>query len=138
MTSFATPGPVAATVQVAGAHVRITAGDRTDEVVHSLGLLAGQGADDLVIAEKRHYLRGRDLEGMNAILREGAAEGAYAGAVEALPTELEALRVLLERSRPGDVAAVMSHAERVEIFAWLEAASFSPVDAVRLRELLAT
>jgi len=115
-----------------------TAGDRTDEVVHGLGVLAGHGADDLVIAEKRHYLRGRDLEGMNAILREGAAEGGYAGAVEALPTELEALRVLLERSRPGDVAAVMSHAERVEIFAWLEAASFSPVDAVRLRELLAT
>ena len=115
-----------------------TAGDRTDEVVHSLGLLAGQGADDLVIAEKRHYLRGRDLEGMNAILREGAAEGGYVGAVEALPTELEALRVLLERSRPGDVAAVMSHAERTEIFAWLEQNGYRGVGPERLRGLLTT
>ncbi len=115
-----------------------TAGDRTDEVVHSLGVLAGQGADDLVIAEKRHYLRGRDLEGMNAILREGASEGGYAGEVDALPTELEALRTLLERSRPGDVAAVMSHGERVEIFAWLEQNGYRGVGAERLRELLAT
>jgi cyanophycin synthetase len=115
-----------------------TAGDRTDEIVHNLGVLAGQGADDLVIAEKRHYLRGRDLEGMNTILRAGAAEGGYGSDVEALPTELEALRVLLGRSRPGDVAAVMSHSERVEIFAWLDAAGFLLVDAIRLRALLGT
>ena len=115
-----------------------TAGDRTDEVLHSLGVLAGHGADDLVIAEKRHYLRGRDLEGMNAILREGAAEGGYAGEVGALPTELDALRALLERSRTGDVAAVMSHVERIEIFAWLEQNGYQGVGAARLRELLAT
>src|ERR1700754_4019401 len=33
MRSFATPGPIAATVEVAGAHVRVTASDRTDTVV---------------------------------------------------------------------------------------------------------
>jgi putative adhesin len=33
MTTFATPGPIAATVEVAGAQVRVTAGDRTDTVV---------------------------------------------------------------------------------------------------------
>ncbi|NES25978.1 DUF4097 family beta strand repeat protein [Micromonospora terminaliae] len=33
MPTFATPGPVAATVVVAGAHVRVTASDRTDTVV---------------------------------------------------------------------------------------------------------
>jgi len=33
MPTFATPGPIAATVQVAGAQVRITASDRTDTVV---------------------------------------------------------------------------------------------------------
>jgi hypothetical protein len=31
--TFATPGPIAATVQVAGARVRVTASDRTDTVV---------------------------------------------------------------------------------------------------------
>ena len=30
MPTFATPGPIAATVQVAGARVRVTASDRTD------------------------------------------------------------------------------------------------------------
>jgi hypothetical protein len=33
MPTFATPGPIAVTVQVAGAQVRVTAGDRTDTVV---------------------------------------------------------------------------------------------------------
>jgi DUF4097 and DUF4098 domain-containing protein YvlB len=33
MPTFATPGPIAATVQVAGARVRVTASDRTDTVV---------------------------------------------------------------------------------------------------------
>src|SRR5215469_5480607 len=33
MTAFATPGPIAATVEVAGARVRVTASDRTDTVV---------------------------------------------------------------------------------------------------------
>src|SRR5687768_1069793 len=33
MHTFATPTPIAVTVQVAGARVRVTAGDRTDTVV---------------------------------------------------------------------------------------------------------
>jgi hypothetical protein len=33
MPTFATPGPIAATVVVAGAQVRVTASDRTDTVV---------------------------------------------------------------------------------------------------------
>ena len=33
MSTFATPGPIAATVEVAGAQVRVTASDRTDTVV---------------------------------------------------------------------------------------------------------
>ena len=33
MPTFATPGPIAATVEVGGARVRVTAGDRTDTAV---------------------------------------------------------------------------------------------------------
>lgn len=33
MPTFATPGPVTATVEVAGAQVRVTASDRTDTMV---------------------------------------------------------------------------------------------------------
>jgi cyanophycin synthetase len=112
-----------------------TAGDRSDEILHNLGVLAA-GADDVVICEKPHYLRGRDLEGMNAILREGIAEGGYSGSVPAIATELGALQELLARSRRGDVAAVMSHAERAEIFAWLQAEGYRPVDLERLQVLV--
>ena len=122
----------------AGGKVRLavgTAGDRTDEILHNLGVLAG-AADDVVITEKRHYLRGRDLDEMNAILRAGISEGGYAGEVEAIENELGALETLLSRSRSGDVVAVMSHVERAEIFAWLEAQGFKPVGLDRLRELV--
>ena len=123
---------------VAGSHrVRLgfgTAGDRTDEILHNLGVLAA-AADDLVIAEKRHYLRGRDLEEMNEILRAGAREGGYSGEIEALPTELGALQALVARAEPGDVCAVMAHVERAELFDWLEGEGFRPVDVEGLREL---
>jgi cyanophycin synthetase len=113
-----------------------TAGDRTDEILHNLGVLAGQGADEVVICEKRHYLRGRDLEAMNAIFRAGVADGGYAGDVEAFETELGALQALVERSRRGDVVAVMAHVERAEIFSWLPRVGFKAVDGNRLRQLL--
>src|SRR6188472_2871654 len=74
---------------VAGRHrVRLgygTAGDRTDEILQRLG----------VIAEKRHYLRGRDLDEMNEILRAGAREGGFRRDIPAVTTELGALRELL-------------------------------------------
>jgi cyanophycin synthetase len=124
---------------VAGRHrVRLgygTAGDRTDEILHNLGVLAA-AADDLVIAEKRHYLRGRDLEEMNEILRSGAREGGFSGDIEALPTELSAMQALVARARPGDVCAVMAHVERKELFDWLEGEGFRPVEVGRLRQVI--
>jgi cyanophycin synthetase len=126
---------------VAGRHrVRLaygTAGDRTDEILHSLGVLAA-AADDLVIAEKRHYLRGRDLEEMNELLRDGAREGGFTGEIEAYPTELSALQALVARARPGDVCAVMAHVERTELFEWLDDENFTHVDAGRLRRVIGT
>jgi cyanophycin synthetase len=114
-----------------------TAGDRTDEILRNLGALAGAGADDVVICEKPHYLRGRELEAMNAILREGIAAGGFKRQVEALPSELGALQALLRRARSGDVVAVMTHVERVEIGDWLASAGFKPVQLEQLRSLLA-
>ncbi|HET6380459.1 MAG TPA: Mur ligase family protein [candidate division Zixibacteria bacterium] len=113
-----------------------TAGDRTDEILTRLGHLAGRGADVLVICEKPHYLRGRDLEVMNELFRRGAAEGGYRRRVPSHPSELAALQALVRRSRPGDVAAVMSHAERDEIFAWLAARGFAPMPQEKLRAIL--
>ena len=120
---------------VAGRHrVRLaygTAGDRTDEILHRLGVLAAS-ADDLVICEKRHYLRGRDLDEMNEILRAGAREGGYTGEIPAHETELKSLQALIARADPGDVCAVMAHVERAELFDWLESDGFRPVGVERL------
>ena len=114
-----------------------TAGDRSDEILHQMARLAGSRVDDLVICEKRHYLRGRDLAEMNAIFRRGAADGGYAERIPTYRTELGALKALLARSRRGDVVAVMSHVERDEIFAWLAKEAYRPVSLPRLRALLA-
>jgi cyanophycin synthetase len=112
-----------------------TAGDRTDEILHRLGVIAG-GADDLVIAEKEHYLRGRDLEEMNELLRRGAREGGYDGEIPSTGSELGALQQMLKRARRGDVCVVMAHAERRELFEWLTSKGFVPVDHERLREVV--
>jgi cyanophycin synthetase len=122
----------------AGAKVRLaigTAGDRTDEILTGLGRIAGS-ADDLVIAEKRHYLRGRTLEEMNELLRAGARQGGYSGEVEAYQTEIDSLRTLLGRAGTGDVCAVMTHVERAELFAWLDSEGYAPVGPDRLREVI--
>jgi hypothetical protein len=73
---------------------------------------------------------------MNAIFRVGLADGGYAGEVEVFETELGALKALVERSRRGDVVAVMAHVERPEIFHWLPSVGFKAVDGNRLRQLL--
>ena len=101
-----------------------------------MGELAGRGADEVVIAEKRHYLRGRDLEEMNELFREGARRGGIRGEIPDYPTELETLRALVAKSKRGDVAAVMTHVERAEVFAWLQEEGFKPVTVERVRELV--
>ena len=122
-----------------GGSVRLafgTAGDRTDEILHRLGIVAG-GADDLVIAEKEHYLRGRDLHEMNELLRAGAREGGYEADVPSEASELAALQALMARAKRGDVCVVMAHVERAELFRWLEGEGFRPVTLDRLRKHMA-
>jgi cyanophycin synthetase len=123
----------------AGAAVRValgTAGDRPDEVLRLLGELAASHADRVVIAEKRKYLRGRTVEEMNDLYREGA-RAAGQGDVPAFPTELAALAALLAESRPGDVCALMCHAERAEVAAWLRDRGATPIAVDQLRALAA-
>jgi hypothetical protein len=51
MPTFATPGPIAATVEVAGARVRVSASDRTDTVV-LVEPVDGTNRKDVRVAEK--------------------------------------------------------------------------------------
>jgi cyanophycin synthetase len=68
-----------------------TAGDRTDELIRSLGELAARSADRVVIGEKHKYLRGRDPAELVRLLREGAATVGVTD-VPAHPGELAGLK----------------------------------------------
>ena len=124
---------------VAGRHqVRLgygTAGDRTDEILHNLGVLAAARGRSRHRREAPLPARPRP-RGMNAILRDGAREGGFSGEIEAYPTELSAMQALVARARPGDVCALMAHVERKELFEWLESEGFEPVDTGRLRQVI--
>lgn len=109
-----------------------TAGDRTDEILQSLGEIAGRRADHVVIAHKEHYLRGRTHADMGHQFHVGLAWAGVA-AVDSHPTELASLRALVESAAPGDVIAVMCHSERAEIREWLGEQGASPDDARAIR-----
>ena len=94
------------------------AGDRQDDVHRAMGEIAARGSDAVVIAAKQTYLRGRTLETLVALWREGAAAVGVTG-VAAYPSELAAVQALVADSGPGDVVAVMCQAEREEVDAWL-------------------
>ena len=56
---------------------RGTAGDRSDEVFVRLGEIAGLGADVVEIAHKAKYLRGRSMDELGKLIKEGAAMPAW-------------------------------------------------------------
>jgi cyanophycin synthetase len=97
-----------------------TAGDRQDEMLVGLGELAAKGSDDVVIAQKERYLRGRSTAEMAALFRTGAARVGVRDLAEE-DDELTGLQALLGRAEAGDVVGVMCHAQRVEIDQWLRA-----------------
>ena len=101
------------------------AGDRQDDVLLAVAAMAARGVDDVLIGHKERYLRGRTTAEMATLYRAGAAEVGVDD-LEEQPTELSGLRTLLGRSSPGDVVAVMCHAEREEIYAWLAEAGALP------------
>jgi cyanophycin synthetase len=109
-----------------------TAGDRSDELIRSLGELAARGADRVAVGEKHRYLRGRDAAELIGLLREGAATVGVTD-VPAHPGELAGLEALAAESGPGDVVALMAPAERPEILAWLEAQGATLLDPGQLR-----
>jgi cyanophycin synthetase len=109
-----------------------TAGDRSDELIRSLGELAARGADRIVVGEKHKYLRGRDPEELVGLLRAGAATVGVTD-VPTHPGELASLRALAAESGPGDVIALMAPAERAEILAWLTGQGATLLDPDQLR-----
>ncbi len=97
-----------------------TAGDRSDEIVEALGERGLRDADVVVVVHKSDYLRGRSMVDLDARYAAGAARVGAAPPVS-YPSEGDGLRALLAEARPGDVVAVMTHQDRVELDAWLRA-----------------
>ncbi len=95
-------------------------GDRTDELIGRLGEIGGMGADVVAIGHKQKYLRGRTLEELDALLREGAARVGVTD-VTSYDTEVECLAGLVCEARPGDVIGLMCHAQRQEVYDWIAA-----------------
>ncbi|KAB7744873.1 tetratricopeptide repeat protein [Nostocoides sp. F2B08] len=118
-----------------GARVMVSAGmvgDRTDEQIESVGEIAGRRADLVAVAHKEKYLRGRTTEEIDALLATGLG---HVGVVPLgpYPTEVESVEALAERAADGDVIAVMCHAQRSEMYAWVADRGGTPDDADRIR-----
>ncbi len=94
-------------------------GDRTDELLGRLGEIGAMGADVVAIGHKERYLRGRTREGLEGLLRDGA-ERVGVTDVTSYDTEVECLAGLVAQARPGDVVGLMCHAQRQEVYAWIE------------------
>lgn len=95
-----------------------TAGDRNDDVFVSLGEIAGLAADEVEIAHKDAYLRGRPMAAVGQLIKEGAAHAGVRIEREH-PGEVAALASLVGRARAGDVVAMMTHQDREQVDAWL-------------------
>ncbi len=93
-------------------------GDRASDMLTAMGEVAGKGADQLRIAHKDRYLRGRTHAELEALLRAGAASVGVHN-VPVSPTEVEGLADLVADARPGDVVAVMVHEDRQGVYDWL-------------------
>ncbi len=101
-----------------------TAGDRRDEDMRELGRVAARYFDEVIVREDVRP-RGRKPGATATLILEGveeavAAGGARAGSVEIVLNEMEAARLALDRSRPGDLVVLcVDHA--TEVFGELEA-----------------
>lgn len=93
-------------------------GDRQDDLIDKLGEIAARDSDVLAIAHKARYLRGRDVEELDRLMRSGAERVGVTDIVS-YPTEVEGLAGLVAQARPGDVVGLMCHAEREAVYAWL-------------------
>ncbi len=95
-----------------------TAGDRTDEIVEALAEVGARDSDTMVIVHKLRYLRGRDRNELDHTYRRGAARVGVTDVVS-YDSELAALRALVAAAEPGDVIAIMTHQDRVQLHDWL-------------------
>ena len=96
-----------------------TAGDRTDDILQALGEIAGLRADHVVAAHKDHYLRGRTADGPRGASCGSGWPAPASATSRPTPPSSPASRRASRRPRTATSSALMCHAERAEIVAWL-------------------
>jgi cyanophycin synthetase len=85
-------------------------GDRRDEDIREMGLIAGNHFDRIVI-RRGHYLRGRDEQNTYDLIREGIARSGKSPTVRIIPESREAIHHAIKYSRKGEL--VVTLADRV-------------------------
>jgi cyanophycin synthetase len=125
-----------------------TAGDRPDDTLRGIGLIAAQRAQRVAIKETLKYLRGRTPESVVGELMAGiVAGGVSASDVPIYPSETAALQAELNgaagagahggRSNAPRVIVLMCHEDRDGVFELLGRLGARPVDvATELTELV--
>jgi cyanophycin synthetase len=108
-------------------------GDRQDDLLDKLGEIGARDSDDVVLVHKERYLRGRTIEEMEALMREGAARVGVTD-VPSFASEVEGLAALVERAKPGDVVGLMCHDDRQGVYDWIAAHGGTSDDPDVLRE----
>ncbi len=93
-------------------------GDRTDDLIETLGEIAARDSDVVAIGHKERYLRGRTTDELDELMRAGAARVGVTG-VPAYPTEVAVMSALVGQALPGDVVGVMCHADREGCYDWI-------------------
>ncbi len=99
------------------------AGDRSDADIRGLARGAvAFGPDYVMLAELSDYLRGREVGAVTAILRaECLALGVAPARILAAGSPADGAAQVLRLLQPGDLALLLVHSERAEIFAMLGA-----------------
>jgi len=125
-----------------------TAGDRPDDTLRGIGLIAAQRAQRVAIKETLKYLRGRTPESVVGELMAGVVAGGVSAAdVPIYPSETAALQAELNgaagagahggRSNAPRVIVLMCHEDRDGVFELLARLGARPVDvATELTELV--
>jgi len=112
-----------------------TAGDRTDQILKGFAFQAAVGSDRLAVADLRHYLRGRTIDGLYGILCEAAAEAGVTD-VPHYRGELHALKAMVASSAPRDVIGLTALGMRSQVFRWLTSQGASRLEPADVRRLV--
>jgi UDP-N-acetylmuramyl tripeptide synthase len=108
------------------------AGDRRDEDIREAArAIHEMSPSEVRLRDLEHYLRGRQLGEVPAIMRKTLTDlGTAPAVIRDVETEIAVLREGLAWARPGDVVAILDHVERDEIQAELDRLGAVPYTTV--------